>query len=145
MLQSVWRRENAVRTHRVNSLEGKKGANTETTAVHVHTPSRRHELVLHTSNVRLIRGAMKPVTISHNSLPCTAGSVRSISHHNDCVLETFTTRTNTLSSIELSSQTPSWFWTPSSPMRTQGMSISSTGAACSMQCTSADSCVQYPT
>jgi hypothetical protein len=40
-----------LRKDRVNSLEGKKGTNTETMAVHVHTQSRRQELVVHTSNL----------------------------------------------------------------------------------------------
>jgi len=52
------------RKYRVNSLEGNKGTNTETIAVHRHTQSRRQELILHTTNVRLVRGALKPVTIS---------------------------------------------------------------------------------
>ena len=133
------------RKDRVNSLEGNKGTNTETITVHVHTQSRRQELVLHTSEVRLVRGALKPVTTSPNSLPCTDGSIRSILHHNDYVLETCTTRTSTLSSIQLSSPAPSWFWTPFLPMRIQGMYFSSTGAACSTQWQSADSCVRYPT
>jgi len=67
----LWRKD------RVNSLEGKKGTNTETIAVHVHTLSRRHELVLYTSEVRLVRGALKLVTISGNSLSCTDVSIRS--------------------------------------------------------------------